>query len=118
METTEAANSRTVSIASAWTGVERGSCGFIVFVIRPPSSAPLKKKTNAKSDRQVDKPGAPPTAKPRNTTLPVIFAVNTWPSAIKQTASTIPLTAVIASRSEETVIISFPKAWADLAWLR
>jgi hypothetical protein len=52
-------------------------------------------------------------AKPRNTTLPVMFAVNTWPNAIKLTASTIPLTAVIASRIVGTLIISLPKAWVE-----
>jgi hypothetical protein len=49
-------------------------------------------------DLGIEKPGAPASAKPRNTTLPVIFAVNTWPKAKRLTASTIPVVAVMPRR--------------------
>ncbi len=49
-------------------------------VSRPASAAP---STNAARDTRqaaAEKPGAPAAENPRITTLPVIFAVKTWPS--------------------------------------
>src|SRR5258707_10877299 len=47
IETADATHRRMVSTARAWTGVEPGSCGFIVLVIHPPSTAPLIKKRDS-----------------------------------------------------------------------
>ena len=47
---------------------------------RPPSSAPTRKLTSASKDALTERPLAPASANARNTTLPVMLAVNTWPS--------------------------------------
>jgi hypothetical protein len=41
---------------------------------RPPASAPTKHEPIATSDGAIESSGAPAIAKPRNTTLPVMFA--------------------------------------------
>jgi len=64
----------------------------------PPPAAPSRKKIRARDDLEIENPGAPASAKPRNTTLPVMLAVNTWPNAKTLTASTIPVVAVMPRR--------------------
>jgi len=46
---------------------------------RPPIKAPMRNATSAVSERVNESPGAPATEKPRKTTFPVMFAVNTCP---------------------------------------
>jgi hypothetical protein len=48
---------------------------------RPPIKAPARNATSAVSERVIESPGAPATANARKTTFPVMFAVNTCPSA-------------------------------------
>ncbi|MDT7799079.1 MAG: hypothetical protein QOI78_2512 [Actinomycetota bacterium] len=48
--------------------------------IRPPASAPRTKPAIAVSEAVADRPERGSALKPRNTTLPVMFATNTWPS--------------------------------------
>src|SRR5215470_3191751 len=67
------------------------------LVIRPPAIAPKTNAISATEERPIESPPAPAKAKPRSTTLPVMLAVNTR-SERKLTASTTPVTAVIASR--------------------
>ena len=43
----------------------------------PPASAPSANASTASSDAAIEKPGAPTSAKPRITTLPVMLATNT-----------------------------------------
>ncbi len=57
---------------------------------RPPRAAPTRKAAREVDDQAVESPGVPATAKPSKTTLPVMFAVKTWPSPRKLTASTSP----------------------------
>src|SRR5438445_731984 len=64
---------------------------------RPPITAPRRNATTAVPDRGADNPFPPAAANPRNTTFPVIFAVNTCPSARQLTASTRPVTTVSPS---------------------
>ena len=47
----------------------------------PPANAPTAKKPTAITDAVTENPGAPARANPRNTTLPVMLATKTWPSA-------------------------------------
>jgi hypothetical protein len=53
------------------------------------ATAPSMKAIKAMDDLVAEKPGAPASANPRNTTFPVMFPVNTWPKARRLTASTI-----------------------------
>src|SRR5258708_1576495 len=56
----------------------------------------MRKAPRATPDRSMESPGAAAIANPMNTTLPVMLAVNTCPSATQLTASTNPVTAVRA----------------------
>jgi hypothetical protein len=56
------------------------------------------KAIKAADDLGAEKPDAPARANPKNTTFPVMLAVNTWPKPRRLTASTIPVTAVMARR--------------------
>ena len=47
----------------------------------PPTRAPAAKAATARSDAAMENPGAPTSAKPRITTLPVMLATKTWPSS-------------------------------------
>ncbi len=75
-------------------------CGRVLMLVanRPPATAPSMKKISAMDDLKIEKPGAPASANPRNTTLPVMFAVNTCPNDKMLTASTIPVVAVMPRR--------------------
>ena len=61
---------------------------------RPPHTLPPANADNAAIERAAEMPGAPPAAKPRKTTFPVMFAVKMWPSPRKLIASTRPVTTV------------------------
>src|SRR6185295_1284615 len=54
------------------------------------------------SDRGAESPSTPAAANPRNTMLPVIFAVNTRPNPRKLTASTTPVTNVRINKAGRT----------------
>src|SRR6266702_5174674 len=100
METAAAKKKKIVSMTSACASVAPESCGIIFRVIHPPRMAPTAKQISPMSDPETERPAAPPIANPRKTTLPVMLAVKTWPSARKLTASTIPVTAVMLRRTE------------------
>src|SRR5215470_6068315 len=85
-------------------------------------TAPLRNATNDVMDRATDISGAPAAANARKTTLPVMFAVKTWPSPRKLTASIVPLTAVstrsaIERRSMRTARLAVGIAPASIATL-
>jgi len=65
----------------------------------PASSAPARNPASAASEAPSEIPGAPTTANPLNTTLPVMLATNTRPSRRMLTASTTPVTTVSTSSS-------------------
>ncbi len=78
---TNAAASRTTSAAipvrasaPRWWAMRRPSA--------PPSAAPARNAAIAVSDAVTDSPGAPASANPSSTTLPVMFATKTCPSAM------------------------------------
>ena len=96
-----------VSMTRARASVAPESCGIIFRVIHPPTRAPTAKQISAMSDPETERPAAPPIANPRKTTLPVMLAVKTWPSARKLTASTIPVTAVMLRRIDGDALGSF-----------
>jgi len=85
----------------------------------PPSAAPARKPARAKSEALREKPGAPTIAKPANTTLPVMLATNTRPSARIDTASTRPVTMVSPSSSSgsgpQPGAWTCPAGWAPAA---
>ena len=66
---------------------------------RPPITAPARKAASAAKDLTAEKPGTRASANPRNTTLPVMFAVNTRPSPSTLTASINPVVTVNTRRS-------------------
>jgi hypothetical protein len=68
-------------------------------IISPPAYAPTRKPVSANSDADSENPGTPTRAKAANTTLPVMFATNTRPSARMDTASTTPVTTVSVTSS-------------------
>src|SRR4051794_32887114 len=57
----------------------------------PPAAAPTRKAPSETSGATTGSPPLPAIPKPRNTMLPVMFAVNTRPSPRKLTASTSPV---------------------------
>src|SRR6266542_5780961 len=67
--------------------------------MRPPITAPRRKAASAALDRAKESPGDPAAAKPRKTTFPVLFAVNTRPRPNTLAASTSPVTTVSPSRT-------------------
>jgi len=69
------------------------------LVSTPPSAAPIRQPASANSEELSENPGAPTRANPANTTLPVMLATKTRPSARMDTASTRPVTSVSASSS-------------------
>src|SRR5260370_25692097 len=89
-----AAINKSPSIAKAQPAQWCGGRELIQVKNRPPARAPSKNAIRATEDLGIEKSGAPASAKPRNTTLPVMLAVNTWPKAKRLTASTIPVVAV------------------------
>jgi hypothetical protein len=95
---TSAATTRAASAAvAARTWAARSPPSRVVST--PPSAAPIRKPASAKTDALSEKPGAPTSANPAKTTLPVMLATNTRPSARIDTASTRPVTSVSASSS-------------------
>ncbi len=58
----------------------RPRCSLNLVLSLPPASAPAAKAAMAASEAPIEKPGAPASAKPRKTMLPVILATKTWPS--------------------------------------
>ena len=64
-----------------------------------PDRVPAKNPAKAKSDAAREKPLAPASANPTNTTFPVILATKTRPRLRMLTASTMPVVAVIINKS-------------------
>src|SRR5712691_13017091 len=93
-ETHAAMNSSPASAHMALSTQRRLLVSAMALKNRPPKTAPTKNAASETSDRPMENPGAPETANARKTTLPVMFAVNTWPSARTLTASTRPVTSV------------------------
>src|SRR6267143_5499464 len=62
-----------VAISIRATGVR---CRLLVSL--PPHTLPPANAHNAAIERAAEMPGAPPAAKPRKTTFPVMFAVKMW----------------------------------------
>ena len=64
--------------------------------MRAPITRPAPNPTRATNERRAAAPCSCARCRPRSTVLPVMFAVNTWPSARKLTASTLPAAQVSA----------------------
>jgi hypothetical protein len=73
-------NSKAPSEPKAAAG-QRCVTGFIDLANRTPSTAPIRNAPTAVTERPTDNDSTPATAYPSNTTLPVMFAVKTWPNA-------------------------------------
>jgi hypothetical protein len=65
----------------------------------PPVNAPAMNPANATAAISAERPDAGSAAKPKNTTLPVIFATNTWPSPRYDAASMNPVATVSSSNA-------------------
>jgi hypothetical protein len=76
---TAAAKKATCAVANArtrWNDASRDDDRS-----RPATNPAARKTARAASEAGAERPWTPANANPRNTTLPVMFATNTWPSA-------------------------------------
>ncbi len=73
------APTRTASAASVSRVHRRREPAATWAATRPPAAAPSRKQASEVAVCGTEKPGAPAAAKPRTTTLPVMFAVKTRP---------------------------------------
>ena len=99
MPQNDAANRKATSRRNAYAANRICESGFARAMTRPPSIAPTRKAKSAVNERAMDSPDTCAVANARRTIFPVMFAVKTRPSDRKLTASTMPVTTVITSRT-------------------